>query len=496
MRHFKIGTGRIPKNAFRCHGRVAACFGFVAFLFGALAACGKEPRENGPKLLVRTTLHRQADGAATPAAANKDGTPKIDEKKVIESYKATLHPVLSTNCSACHASRVAPYFAAQDPVQSYLAITQAKKVDFVTPSNSRVVQRLAIEGHNCWSNCAENSKDILAALTKWVADAGLNQVSTKNYAFVTPEVTKPDMFVAFDADAAASDDAQGEQNPLVEVVVEAESLTIPQGWRVAEEPATAGSKEPLRYVTADGGDNTLTVTEVETAPAVPEFVVVFFVPQDAAYSLYMKASGPTNNSNEFFFKINDDTMWRVGKVQAGGMSVYNHIANRTWTAGAHILRIRQKSSQLRIDKFSAITRRPNSGSILTNLEGLQEKPSPLANRFLEFDVSGATKIAGSKLILAAAAYTEKTYLFTRPFLLIPGAGKTFRVRGLVPLINGVHSPQHTGWLGVDSSLASPGDVVTATALTLIADKGRKDDKFSFAFQSFEAVDPTTISSNP
>ena len=290
---------------------VAAVGGLLLSLPVVLAGCGQEDPRDGRQLVVRSSLHRQVEKEASEQSAAQTG---VDEKKLIETYQLTVHPIVAKNCSLCHASRVAPFFADTDPVKSYLALVNGKKVDFTTPSNSRIVQRLSIEGHNCWSDCVANSAEILEAIKKWSADSGSAAAQTTNFKFVTPEVTKADMFKTYLAEPAPAPGATPAPPGLNELVVEAESLTMPKGWQVATDfrtiPATPPATQPTRtefqYVTALQGGNTLTPEEVDKATDLAEFSVVFFAPTQADYTLYIRAAGLPGNANEYFYKIDND----------------------------------------------------------------------------------------------------------------------------------------------------------------------------------------------
>jgi len=94
-------------------------------------------------------------------------------------YQNTIYTLTSVYCSRCHspdanpATQQSPYFAG--PVSQILADYQAAipKIDFTgcTPFNaatcginSRFYQRLAIDNHNCWSNCATDAALMLTQI--------------------------------------------------------------------------------------------------------------------------------------------------------------------------------------------------------------------------------------------------------------------------------------------------------------------------------------------
>jgi mono/diheme cytochrome c family protein len=73
------------------------------------------------------------------------------------------------NCARCHAPNAAvpqkPFFASNDANEAYADARGVINLD--SPNLSRLYVRLASESHNCWSDCASNARDMLAALTRF-----------------------------------------------------------------------------------------------------------------------------------------------------------------------------------------------------------------------------------------------------------------------------------------------------------------------------------------
>lgn len=82
-----------------------------------------------------------------------------------------LMELLSRYCSDCHADTSpipqVPYLASQDSAIAYAALRG--KVDLVVPERSRLVQRMAPEFHNCWSDCDSNAQTLQSAITALAA---------------------------------------------------------------------------------------------------------------------------------------------------------------------------------------------------------------------------------------------------------------------------------------------------------------------------------------
>ncbi|MFQ5635032.1 MAG: histidine phosphatase family protein [Gammaproteobacteria bacterium] len=78
-------------------------------------------------------------------------------------FATTVHPLLTANCSNCHSSSAGaqaqtPFFADADPDAAYEAVRS--KIDLDDPANSRLVNRLRFEFHNCWTNCGADATEM------------------------------------------------------------------------------------------------------------------------------------------------------------------------------------------------------------------------------------------------------------------------------------------------------------------------------------------------
>jgi len=82
-------------------------------------------------------------------------------------FQQLLHePILAEFCDSCHSSTSAkaeqPFFADASLSRAYDAAKA--KIDLDHPAQSRLVVRLREDFHNCWSDCADNSAEIEAAI--------------------------------------------------------------------------------------------------------------------------------------------------------------------------------------------------------------------------------------------------------------------------------------------------------------------------------------------
>ncbi|MDQ2076627.1 LamG domain-containing protein [Marinimicrobium sp. ABcell2] len=82
-------------------------------------------------------------------------------------FATTVYPLLETHCSSCHAptaqTRQQPYVGSASVSQAYDASRSRMRLD--DPSASRLVRRLADDGHNCWGDdCAASAAAMTAAI--------------------------------------------------------------------------------------------------------------------------------------------------------------------------------------------------------------------------------------------------------------------------------------------------------------------------------------------
>jgi mono/diheme cytochrome c family protein len=94
-------------------------------------------------------------------------------------FAATVHPLLTDNCSGCHVDSApnaqSPFFADPDPDVAYLAAQSKMELD--NPANSRFVLRLRDEFHNCWTNnCLNDANDMEAAIAAFAGLVPLTQI--------------------------------------------------------------------------------------------------------------------------------------------------------------------------------------------------------------------------------------------------------------------------------------------------------------------------------
>lgn len=108
-------------------------------------------------------------------------------------FETTVYPVLTQNCSGCHASDAnfvqSPFFAENgSPQAAAIAYEAVKpKIDLNATSSSRLVVRLRDEFHNCWTtSCGNDANAMLAAIDAFALGVPIDVV---NPLFVTSKAS-------------------------------------------------------------------------------------------------------------------------------------------------------------------------------------------------------------------------------------------------------------------------------------------------------------------
>jgi hypothetical protein len=139
---------------------------------GAPGATGLQAGPGGVGASAAGNLPPGAAGAAAmgPGLAM---SPTFDMQSSLQAFTHTVYPILRDRCKQCHSDPPEgkgqlPMHANADPAVAHtFALT---RVNLRQVPMSRLVQRQGIEGHNCWGDCAQNSKEIQTQVQAW-ADA-------------------------------------------------------------------------------------------------------------------------------------------------------------------------------------------------------------------------------------------------------------------------------------------------------------------------------------
>ncbi len=105
-------------------------------------------------------------GNGNPGGGAPDGLSVAEQ---VTAFESTVYPLVDQYCEDCHGGSGpgAPQIAHPDVATAWSAVVDSQKVNFSDPSASRLVRRLAVDFHFCWSDCASNASEMLAAIVAW-----------------------------------------------------------------------------------------------------------------------------------------------------------------------------------------------------------------------------------------------------------------------------------------------------------------------------------------
>jgi len=141
----------------------------LTLLFGMsfLSSCMPIPGTEGEKSELEFTDKEEEKKKKESSGRVPSG---LDAVKVFER---TVYPIVRNNsCVSCHGGEQSPKFAVADVNQAYINLVSAAKIDLTDPSKSRIVRKIIDQSHNCWSDCGENSDEMLRAVEALANAAG------------------------------------------------------------------------------------------------------------------------------------------------------------------------------------------------------------------------------------------------------------------------------------------------------------------------------------
>lgn len=104
---------------------------------------------------------------ATDGTNGTNGEP-VDVKALsVQAFSQTTHLLTKAHCVNCHGNFQQPLHAVADPTMAHDALIDTNKINFADIPNSRIVQKLRINMHQCWSDCASNATEMEQSISNW-----------------------------------------------------------------------------------------------------------------------------------------------------------------------------------------------------------------------------------------------------------------------------------------------------------------------------------------
>lgn len=109
----------------------------------------------------------------TPPAIHAPSAPLNFPATAPSTYDA-VYNLVHNHCSGCHvtnptlsATPVAPEFATNSEADSYSLASTIPLINLADPKQSRLYTRLAVDGHNCWTDCPTAAVQMLNAIKQF-----------------------------------------------------------------------------------------------------------------------------------------------------------------------------------------------------------------------------------------------------------------------------------------------------------------------------------------
>ncbi len=384
----------------------------------------------------------------------------------LEAFQQTVYPLVrEVTCAGCHATIAAPFFASDDPEESHNAVVVASKVDLVNPESSRLVQRLANDAHNCWSqDCQADSEEMLAAVTMW-AELMDNKDDS------SPELKTHTLTLA--------DAVPKENNPTNQgtIILEAEEGNLTAPMTVENDGNTSGGQ----YIQVPNGNGGF-IRQPNTAN-IGIVTYDFEVTEAGTYRLWGLVQSVNTNDDSYYVRIDNGNFrtwqtaitgnnwqWDLATDQNNGGNIHEF----NLAPGIHRLEIRRRQDGAKLDAIA----------LTTDLNFTGADPEPETINILRFDLEDLVGQSGVYLEIEVSEFDNFSYKFKNPTIV--SESTTLTVSNLKVLLNDKYNPQHSTYTYIDTEVRPPGAILSSAALIMPNDIGFSSDQISISFQTLRS----------
>jgi Concanavalin A-like lectin/glucanases superfamily len=477
-------------------------------------------------------------------------------------YQNTIYTLTGQYCSNCHSPNASapqsPEFAG--PVSQILADYQAAipKIDFTgcvpfnattCGTNSRFYLRLAVDNHNCWSNCAVDAQAMLAeiqAFAQSLTPSNINPSYIVSKALTLTQGTVASGANRYDADTIAKYEFQTGNgyvaydtsgvDPSADLTITG-NVTWAGGWGI-----TVGAGGKAQATTASSAKlyNTIQATgefsiEAWVAPALVATtnpsLMVSYSGGDTTRNFSL---GQTNQDYDFMLRSSNSDLNGMPQLQTpdaamllqaslqhvvmtydpvNGRQIYVNGVNTNvpdpqkggtisnWDSSFALVLGNEVSGDFSwqgLIKFVAIHSRA-----LTAAQVMQNFNAGVGQRyFMLFNVASITGVPQSYIMLTASQYDSYGYLFYQPTFIsldptakpnnISIKGMRIGINGTLPQVGQAYIPLSTAVTA--SNYTSQGQVLSTVGTVIGLESGPLTDTFFLQFdtlggQSYPIVEP-------
>jgi hypothetical protein len=476
-------------------------------------------------------------------------------------YQNTIYTLTGQYCSGCHSPNASapqsPEFAG--PVSQILADYQAAipKIDFTgcvpfnvktCGTNSRFYLRLAVDNHNCWSNCAVDAAAMLAEIQTFaqsLSPSNINPSYIISKALSLTQGTVASGANRYDADTIAkyefetgtgyvAYDTSG-IDPAADLTITG-NVTWAGGWGITvgaggKAQATTSSSSKLYSMIQATGEFSI---EAWVAPALVAADNSYMVSYSGGNTTRNFTLGQTNQDYDFMLRGSNSDLNGMPQLQTpdaamllqaslqhvvltydpiNGRQIYINGVNAkvpdpqkggtisNWdNTFALVLgnEVSGSDSWQGLIKFVAIHSRA-----LTSAQILQNFNAGVGQRYyMLFNVADITGVAQSYVMFTVSQYDSYGYLFYQPtFISLDSTAKpnNIAIKGVRIGINGTLPPVGQAYIPLStavttSSYTSRGQLLASVGTVIGLESGPLTDVFFLQFdtlggQSYPIVEP-------
>jgi|HubBroStandDraft_1064217.scaffolds.fasta_scaffold14196_2 hypothetical protein len=469
-------------------------------------------------------------------------------------YQNTIYTLTGQYCSGCHSPNASapqsPYFAG--PVSQILADYQAAipKIDFTGCSpfiagtappacgtNSRFYQRLAIDNHNCWSNCATDALAMLAEIQNFaqmLTPSNINPSYVISKALTLTQGTVASGANRYDADTIAKYEFQTGTgytaydtsgiDPAADLSISG-NVTWSGGWGIIvgaggkAQANTAASSKLYTLIQATGEFS----IEAWVAPALVAANNSYMVSYSGGDTTRNFTLAQTNQDYDFMLRSSNSDLNGMPQLQTldsamvlqaslqhvvmtydpiNGRQIYVNGVNQNvpdpqkggtisnWDSSFALVlgnEVSGDDSWQGLIKFVAIHSRA-----LTAAQVLQNYNAGVGERYyMLFNVASVTGVAQSYIMFTVSQYDSYSYLFYAPTFIsldpsvkpnnIPIAGMRIGINGTIPTVGQAYTPLNTS---ITAEAYTPtGEPLASVGTVIGLESGPLTDQFFLQFDT-------------
>ena len=481
-------------------------------------------------------------------------------------YQNTIYTLTKVYCVRCHSNTAdpavaqSPYFADPSLLVAYPAAIP--KIDFTgcegsggnnggtCGTNSRFYQRLFIDNHNCWDNCAANAAAMLAQIQAFAASltpANIDPSLITSKALSLTQGTIASGASRYDADTIAKYEFQSVVNgttfdtsgidPSADLTISG-SVTLAGGWGInvgaggKAQATTQASQKIYNFIQATGEFS----VEAWVAPALVAADKSYMVSYSGGDTTRNFTLGQTNQNYDFMLRNSNTALTGLPQLatptaamalQASLQHVvltYDSVNGRqiyvngalvpttdaqkggtisNWDSTFALVlgnEVSGNRSWQGLIKFVAIHSRAMSASqVMQNFNaGVGER------YYLLFNVSTVTGVSQAYVMFTVSQYDSYGYLFDAPTFVsldksvtsfpdIPVQGIRVGINGTVPQVGQAYIPLNTT---VTAANYNQGEVLSNIGTVIGLQGGPQTDQFFLTFDRLGSHTNVVVEATP